>query len=769
MDTCFSSSVLLQLGCHRVHDFAMLLDESIDCSISGSLLPRPETPSKSSDQVAPDPIKAKQNNEQEELDASVQVDEEDTLSMEDDATIDHIENMEQPLHAHLEEELTPSALDEEASEGDATIILPAGGHADADDVAGHEEADAVRGDSIQNELVESTPSSTSSRQVARHLRTPSILSSYAPSPLRFSPLPFFTATSSHSHAPSSSSLSLTPSSSTAGPFDLNQEPQHLPAVPTPDSLILLAARLRQERDDAISRLAFSSLEHDITVKTLEAELEELDSGRDALKKDLEEMVVKLIEGEKLQSALEEVTDSLSQSESSYRQAKGRLATANAELQELRQRLAEHEEKLGEVSSISVSTTHGASPLPVPSCTCRHGLEELRRENADLEEQLDRTVKEHRGATNLVLTLQETLDAKDEEVRSAREALQSERQRSTMLNKDLEKAKQREEGLKAAVTQSQAGRQQDRKDHSNESALLQDALRDVQLQLEGAANRTLSLQVRLDEENDARVACAQERDALKAQVTQLSKDIARQQSLASTMQLNTSSLLADKHEVQKSLESLVLVHLLTQQDLRKMRESRLLESKTAANSHPQSNYGDDAAFSNMVVALATTAKDLMHSQEHRRTLTSQIQAVGSKLKRLECQQANLEAELLEARAKDDSLEHLDQANASLRSQVDSLQGDLTHARAELSEAISQAEKADAASTQLAEALSEKESALALAREQVEKQQNRIASLEEELSQTRESLRIAEEEGRNLVADFNMLSEELENRQSEDETR
>jgi hypothetical protein len=79
-----------------------------------------------------------------------------------------------------------------------------------------------------------------------------------------------------------------------------------------ENAAVLASRLRLERDKAVANLAFCSVENHITLETLESELQELRHGRDSLRNDLQEMVAKLIQGERAQRQLDELTGCVKQ-------------------------------------------------------------------------------------------------------------------------------------------------------------------------------------------------------------------------------------------------------------------------------------------------------------------------------------------------------------------------------------------------------------------------------------------------------------------------
>lgn len=702
----------------------------------------PMSAASASSSIAKQDSEERMKKEQQEEKEAAEHDEQDTLDASiGDVTV-HLGEMEEPLRQDLDEELSSEG------EADATIILPQDGE------DGPEEASSA--------LTAPVPNS-------RHLgRSPSLLTSFAPSRLRLSAFPPFVTKvyPSVSSTTSSASLTRSPASrvsvvhnATLDTASCTTFPSTSSSYPPPETHILLAARLRQERDQAISHLAFSALEHDISIKTLEAELLELSSGRDALQNDLKEMVSKLIQGEELQRELTEVTDSLCQTESSYRQAKSRLETANAELHELRQRVAEQEQRLD-------PALQKQSALPLThQCSCRDALEDLRCDNVRFEEELDMAVRQHHGAANLVLSLQTDLDNKDRELQRAYKAAEVERQTSRSLRRQLEEEKREKEEALAQIRQHHTAHTIAERQRSSEISKLQDSLDDVQVQLKGAVNRALALQRQIDEQFDEQQSLHRDREAMEARLAESLAANCQQESQLTRLRLDVKDELAERNALQQCIHNLVLVHLQTRQNVRKT--SRTPSKANNSSLLIRSNdLMDNATSSSLIVAMTQTAAELstlktLHGQTEGRNRTL--------VKQVDC----LEAEKREVHShvsqKNASMNELAQTNDTLQGEVLSLHETVEEVRQKAVDASLRADLADQHVVQVEKDLLQRDEALRMLRLELNDQQVTIETLQTELSSTRESLRIAEEEGRNLVADFNMLSEELEHRQSEDETR
>lgn len=106
-----------------------------------------------------------------------------------------------------------------------------------------------------------------------------------------------------------------------------------------------------------------------------------------------------------------------------------------------------------------------------------------------------------------------------------------------------------------------------------------------------------------------------------------------------------------------------------------------------------------------------------------------------------------------------------AKQELEAEVERLQAELRHSKEAENTLLSRVDEFDSLSNEVE-----------LLRQESTRKDEHLQNMERELShqqghieELRENLRLAEEEGKNLVTDFNLLSEELERKQHEDETR
>lgn len=591
-----------------------------------------------------------------------------------------------------------------------------------------------------------------------------------------------------------------------------------PRSSTLEHAAVLAARLRLERDRAVANLAFCSIEKNIAVETLESELQDLRNGRDSLRHDLQEMVAKLIEGERAQQQLDELTGTLCQTESSYQQVKGRLVTAYAELDDLRSRL-------GDASHPESDTTASDH---FPQCTCRASLDELRKENASLGDELDLIQQQHLGSGNLVLSLQRQLDeatAKLKQVenesilrqqhsadlqiqldeqqtqthnvqrlldaeRAAHEKVQRDSAEQTTILDTETKARQiaekahteqtdmlDEERMAHQKTESARLenanmldaetklRQEAERNHIEHVETLQDTLQDTRVQLEGAVNRTLALQIHFEEQEMALIATRQERDASRARLADMERGILARITELSSLSSQHQSLQNEVDDLQIGLESLVLVHL-------EGRKARTMPTLSPHSLSPQGipEIRDDLLSMNdsarVTVVLIEASKQISALKGYCNTLRQKNINLEAQLKQNEIDiQSNL-VSLADYKLK---LESLVEENTTLRTQASAVQAKYDRALEEAQTARNLVEATTVTSAELARSLDDLTITLTATQSELRDSLAIIVELEKEIHSTRESLRVAEEEGRNLVADFNMLSEELEHRQTEDETR
>lgn len=661
----------------------------------------------------------------------------------------------------------------------------------------------------------------------QYSHTSSLLSSFTPSLHRlaafppFSPKPHYLR---HVHSQEqereqekedpilpSTLVSLSNSSSLSHPFSsLSSHPQSSSSSASPSSPLqqdpldhaaVLAARLRHERNHALASLHYSSLEHDIAVSTLESELRDLRTGRDALNQDLQQMVIKLIEGERAQKQLNEMTDALCQSESSYHQAKGRLDTAHAELQELRARLSKLEqvEKVERVDGLenieqlepraSHITSNNASSFPSsktaspsPCCNCRTAVDDLRRENADLQDQLETQHRQNSGAANLVLSLQEDRDRAALQLDQSRSDLALQTERLQRLEEDskhsLNAEKQRSKhfehllaieqtkssNLEATILELDDKSRAAERAHLDNVDNLQDALTSTRVQLQGAINRTLALQTQLDEQEEALSAEKAIKENMHIRAKDLESTILEQSQQLSSSSENVRALESEAHRLQSSLENLVLVHL-------QERHANAAVIQTQISQYPDRPSGSThgTTISSLIIVLAQVAKQtriLKGSYNNAVSVTSPLRA---NLEQAEAQINTLQSHLHNLQEELTKTANLSETIASLQDQNSLLKLDLAESRQKTETAYLDTSTARSTIKELETVAAEKDDLLSQLRDELDVQRTKILELDRELTSTRESLRVAEEEGRNLVADFNMLSEELEHLQSEDETR
>lgn len=571
-----------------------------------------------------------------------------------------------------------------------------------------------------------------------HTRTPSILSSFAPSPLRFSSFPLILPTTRQPPAPLPSSSS----SSASSP------------LPTDPASSVLTARLRQERDEAISRLAYCSLEHSITIDTLHSELKDLQSGRDSLKHDLEQMVVKLIEGERAQAELEKLNDTLCQTESSYQQAKGRLATAYAELDELRSRLQEKE-------APALSQHSQASS----SCDCSISLLELKKENAHLREELLASKQQHRGASNLVISLQSDLDKQNIELEEQDRALNEEHQHSSFLRQELDQQTKRIQAMDELIHRESEQRIVAERIHREEVAALEDNLQDTQRQLQGAVNRALALQTQVDDQASVMSRYEQIQEALQSESRKHKATIDDQHLELKSATIRIQELEEENAALQATAQNLILVQLQARQ--------ALVDLATAAASRSDDHLQDDPIaqqdMHSLIVSLAETAKQVHWLQSIEKNMSDKLSTLQAEMEQLRAEKAAIEAQLNDSTEDAAAVAAMSEKVTALQIELDAAQQSIEDQRKHTATVESQLSLVESRAASLERTLQERDVSLSQLRQHLSSKEDALQALQKELENTQENLRIAEEEGRNLVADFNMLSEELENRQSEDETR
>lgn len=627
------------------------------------------------------------------------------------------EDMEGPL-------LTDCSEPADESDGEVTVQLDS-----EEEAAGDGEADADDG------LARGHTSMLVPASLPR--RTPSLLSSFAQSPLSLSSFPPF-------------------GSRQKSQLRNEEESRTPPSSSHPDNAAVLASRLRQERNEAIASLAYCALENDITVKTLESELQELRSGRDNLRQDLQEMVSKLIEGERAQNQLEQVTDTLCQTESSFQQVKGRLETAYAELDDLRARLSES----------SIRQTTNSPVLASETCTCRSDSDSLRHTIATLEDELDSARRQHLGSTNLVLSLRNDLDQKHRECEAARADSETQTQQIKELQRLLEATKRQAGETQQELQAERKATQNADRVHIERTEEIKETLKEVQLQLQGAVNRALVLQNHLDERQADIAALEIEKEGSESRMAAMQEEILSQSEKTAFASARAETLQAEIYSLQRSVEHMVLLQLQSKRTITAQAYRLRRRASEAPDGRPDNQDPSDLG---LMVLLIEASRQLRTLKRRHDAAKQRNVELVERAEALAVENQALSTYTVDNNNQASTIDTLLADKADLQKQLATMRVDRDSIRQELQSAKNLAETSSNIVQTVEANLKDTSTALMTAKTELRESHNIIAGLKQELANARESLRVAEEEGRNLVADFNLLSEELESRQQEDETR
>lgn len=579
-------------------------------------------------------------------------------------------------------------------------------------------------------------------------------------------------------------------------------------VPEKDSsaerAVVMIARLREERDEAVSSLSFYLVEHRITSQALQEELDALVAERENLSAALQE----------LQESSAADAEGREQAEARLLEAEEREAQQSARITTLVEQLeptkeayeallaARPDKTIGDAhpplspapaeDQSMLSTPH--SPAARPSVVA---AEQIHYQISQLHDKLEevRAVLSERDAT--IATLVDERDTLSEQLRERSLALTGAQNATLELQQRCEATMERLEHY--------------RTDSAAEKEELQGELDYVRTYLDGAQNLVIEL-----EDDKKRLASAKE--GLSHQLGSLQAQLAEAQLrrvqteeelleiLESNRRLHTERIQSDDTTSQlviclaqaarmKSAADAIMVNLrteahsawnalaITQAELADITAQRLAAQASLDRQtlQPELHTADPdenrQQLSLLVLILIEASRELSRVRaahpEKVDVLAREVEergALADQLLRAEENRARLQY----------ALEESQRAVESMRTDHASEMEGLVRATTELETWLEDSKQKEGdLSTRLAalqQETAEREGRFAGLESDIARQEAEIASVQGEVSRKqdeidalRESLRAAEEEGKNLVADFNLLSEEFEKKQMEDETK
>lgn len=495
--------------------------------------------------------------------------------------------------------------------------------------------------------------------------------------------------------------------------------------------VVLVSRLRQERDEAISQLAYYLLEHRITAEVLQADIESSKAEKEALRADIEDMVGQLMQSESTAQRAHVLQEKLDGQEAGHREMQKALDQSQRQLQDL-------ELKYETLLSESTGSESNSADTGVPREKEEEDVEKLQQHVRQLEEEVN-TIKElasvrlHdlRSALREQDELRESLDVSTRELEGARNAVLAFRQK--------------DEELRTMVS-------------PQAHAAVIEELERSRLELEGARNLAVELAGR-------REALAEEKDqveaSMKERLSALSTQVATEAHSKLAIEEECAALVARCTEAQADLASQEQqVHCLILALLQSTLENRgaqrhvqeLRASSQEASLHESTRKADDTEVQELRDEVGHLEEQLRDAQNaadrHRADLVKAIQACEEAV----AETQSLQEKLLDLQALrvtlDREMEKLRHSEKSLLEKLDASGGDKRALEREL------------------DTLKQEVTAK---NEEIADLHDALARSEETVHSLHEELRIAQEEGSQLVNDFNLLSAELEKRQNDDETR
>lgn len=524
--------------------------------------------------------------------------------------------------------------------------------------------------------------------------------------------------------------------------------EHLNNV-TSEATSILITRLRHERDDALNKIAFLTVEHDTASTTLLDEIEELRSGRDILRHDLEDMVKKLMSHENAERELSQITDALCESEAKERQASSRLESAHAEIDMRRQQLLQHS---GNVVSEQQAIPHqltkdnGVSNLQEENVSdSLQTIREMQAAISSLEDELLAARTSETGSSNLALLLRKSLEEADKVSANVLQELEESRQ---CLHRSEQKHQAADTAYQGKIENLEM-----------ELETLREDCARSHLEWEGSANLALSLQHRLN-------CTLTNMDILKCDLTlkeniiqDLEMDFQEQHSTIVNLRNQNMQMHGNVQAAEESFQSLLVAALQT-------RSLSLQLPEYAPQSTPStlrwttSGSFEEIDSRNMILAMVCLNKDL-------RDLNAKYRHEQGALQKVERQCRVQETNVQQLRK--ESAETLASLEARTTDTIAQLQQESDGLKEEAATAVQGLKRVESELSQKNLALEAVHSALNLREHEVAELRVEYRSLQTELEIVRQNLNNAEEEGRNLVTDFNMLSEELEQRQKVEDAR
>lgn len=536
-----------------------------------------------------------------------------------------------------------------------------------------------------------------------------------------------------------------------------------------DRSLVLIARLRQERDEAVQQVSFRALEHKVALHGMQQEVAAEKAAQDAalttVQAEKDEIVAKL------QTAVEREED-----------ARRELRLAMMELAEAQTSLDGAKEKH---SSLETDNSHLSQRIVA-----------LQRERDELCEQLDRLHSQFEGAGNVALDLQKRLGdvaesatmAEARMLESSQEAQDQLDQRQLQLEgasnaavelqKRIEATEERHSMLVSSLTQQRNAMYQ---------ALLQERARhDIQ------QSQLKEAEVKRNDIEGQLTTVEQARDAL---IVALAQQCTQTRSIAKDASLTHQTLVTRNEEAER------LAHELEEVEGQLASERHLWASRIAETSDTSSGAGErDKTMQSLILCLAQAAKDaqlqcntcLVHTdqlarlQQYSQALQDQLQTARAALEQaaeergadaasllLKDDITRLEAELQGSHGTAAALrEELSLTKMQHSDHVQLVEAELETLSATLAASQREQETLTEQAVELHGILAAIKADLAHLQSSLSSKEREVLDLQEQLEQVhrdadalRENLRAAEEEGRNLVDDFNALSEEFERTQQQ----
>ncbi|KAL7008228.1 nuclear mitotic apparatus protein 1 [Cystobasidiomycetes sp. EMM_F5] len=513
-----------------------------------------------------------------------------------------------------------------------------------------------------------------------------------------------------------------------------------------EQAVVLVARLRQERDDAIDQLEYHVAESAVANKALQEDLAVLKNEKSELDQLLQNFKTVVKKKEDL------------------------LAAADADVQRL---LVAEKDLSSTVLALQIKlqegdTAHQGTLQQLQDLENEIGSLDSERDRQKLE--LARTCEDRRVAQGTVTLLRASHDALQAQI------LDSELHWHTAANNMKQKTDMyhaERTGLEIEISAKQ-----------QEFKAVEEKLADTAMQLEGAQNLALQLETQLKEQAVRSELCEAETQKVVIRLESELADIMAQRTR------DTGEHVRAQQKLQDSLDQAAVSYRHAHDTIGRLQlqlaDQAVLIEESAAETEASAASADGVT--KLVIALAISARDATRLRATMRSLLAAAVIKTGRLsdeisRRIGMQQANesLSAEAAEQQLTLDSVtarltqlvDHVhssDEATAVLRAQYE----EALQRNGQLEAKLSQMDHQDSAGLLIDLASRNREieqlrHKYAIAQQDLEVSQVDLRKALAEIDALRNELHLQQEEGRDLVADFNRLSGEMEQLEQQDQTR